>query len=365
MAKAAKNEIALPVDNNVPLAPMALDALGTILSKSGFFSDAREAAQSIVKILAGRELGIGPVSAMTGIHVIKGKVTLSANLIAGCIKRSPKYDYKVVSMDAKKCVLEFFEDGKAAGRSEFGEEDAKRAGLMSEERYKKWPQNMFFARAMSNGAKWFAPDVFGGPVYCPEELGAVVDAEGDVLSVEPVQATVSLAEARAAEEAAKAAKAQEEAATVTVEVTPAAAVTVTAEVVPPATGATVAATETPAAAPAAAPAAKNDRIERFKAGLVALDYAIDTTVKKIIDQAVLLRGARFSVISEGSQDAILAWMDDLIECDQLVGKLGLSDEQVKKMLANAKVTSVRHLMPPHAATLVARLRQAIEARGKN
>ena len=33
-AKANKNEIALPVDNNVPLAAMGLDTLGTILAKS-------------------------------------------------------------------------------------------------------------------------------------------------------------------------------------------------------------------------------------------------------------------------------------------------------------------------------------------
>ena len=28
---------------------------------------------------------------------------------------------------------------------------------------------MLFARAISNGVKWYCPDVFGGPVYVPEE----------------------------------------------------------------------------------------------------------------------------------------------------------------------------------------------------
>ncbi len=28
---------------------------------------------------------------------------------------------------------------------------------------------MLFARAISNGCKWFTPDVFGGPIYVPEE----------------------------------------------------------------------------------------------------------------------------------------------------------------------------------------------------
>jgi hypothetical protein len=42
---------------------------------------------------------------------------------------------------------------------------------------------MLFARALSNGAKWFCPDIFGGgPIYTPDELGAVIDGEtGQVL----------------------------------------------------------------------------------------------------------------------------------------------------------------------------------------
>jgi hypothetical protein len=34
----------------------------------------------------------------------------------------------------------------------------------------KFPKNMFFARAISNGVKWFCPDVFSGPVYTLEEM---------------------------------------------------------------------------------------------------------------------------------------------------------------------------------------------------
>jgi hypothetical protein len=36
---------------------------------------------------------------------------------------------------------------------------------------------MLFARAMSNGARWYCPDVFAGPAYTPDELGADVDGE--------------------------------------------------------------------------------------------------------------------------------------------------------------------------------------------
>lgn len=43
-----------------------------------------------------------------------------------------------------------------------------------------------FARAMSNGVRWFCPDVFfGAAVYTPDELGAAVDAEGNVIDLPP------------------------------------------------------------------------------------------------------------------------------------------------------------------------------------
>ena len=57
------------------------------------------------------------------------------------------------------------------------------AGLDSNTNWRKYPRNMLFARAISNGARWYCPDLFGGsPVYTPDELGAEVDGEtGEVL----------------------------------------------------------------------------------------------------------------------------------------------------------------------------------------
>ncbi|NBO17384.1 MAG: hypothetical protein EBV07_00610 [Proteobacteria bacterium] len=53
------------------------------------------------------------------------------------------------------------------GNSTFTIEDAKKAGTKNTD---KFPRNMLFARAMSNGVKWYTPDVFAGPVYVPEEM---------------------------------------------------------------------------------------------------------------------------------------------------------------------------------------------------
>jgi hypothetical protein len=146
--------------------------LGKTLAASGYFDDAKQAAQAVVKILAGRELGLGPIASMTGIHIIQRKVTLGANLMAATIKRDPRYDYRVTKMDDEICSISFLENGIVVGTSTFSLADAQRASL-SGDNWKKYPRNMLFARAMSNGVKWYAPDAFGGaPVYTPEELDA-------------------------------------------------------------------------------------------------------------------------------------------------------------------------------------------------
>lgn len=164
--------------------------LGGLLAASGYFADAREMAQAAVKVLAGEELGIPPVAAMMGINLIKGKIALSGNLIASRI-RAHGYDYRHKQFDSKGCVLEFLgkadADGKRTvlGDSSFTEEDAKTAQCFTD-MYKKYPRNMYFNRAISNGAKWYTPEVFAGaPVYVPEELGAKIDAQGDFVAEEP------------------------------------------------------------------------------------------------------------------------------------------------------------------------------------
>jgi hypothetical protein len=123
---------------------------------------------------------------MAGIHIIKGKPVLSATLIACAVKRkgSP-YSFEVAEHTDKVCEIIFSEHGKEIGRSRFSVEDAKQAGLLegsNAHSWKKFPRNMLYARAMSNGAKWYCPDIFGGAVfYTPDELDQKVDAEGDII----------------------------------------------------------------------------------------------------------------------------------------------------------------------------------------
>jgi hypothetical protein len=164
-----------------------LTGIAKLLAASGYFDAKGTAEQAVAqlatKILAGREMGLGPFAAVQGIHVIQGRPALSANLIASAIKSSPKYDYRVKQLTPDICELEFFE--RVSGRLEplgvstFTAADARAAGTQN---MAKFARNMLFARAISNGARWYCPDLFAGSaVYVPEELGATVDGEGNVI----------------------------------------------------------------------------------------------------------------------------------------------------------------------------------------
>lgn len=179
--------------NNTALAiiqPGELEVIqrtARLLAVSNYFDGKGDNALAIAmiatKILAGREMGFGPFASANGIHIISGKPAVGANLMASAVRSSSRYDYRVREMTNDKCAIEFFEregDKKVSiGVSEFTKEDAVKAGTQN---MTKFPRNMLFARAMSNGVRWYCPDVFSGnAVYVPEELGAEVDSDGNVI----------------------------------------------------------------------------------------------------------------------------------------------------------------------------------------
>jgi hypothetical protein len=176
--------------------------LAKAFAESGMFSDTKSAAQAIVKIQAGQEIGIPPFAAMTGIHIIQGKPTIGAGLIASRLKGSGKYDYRVVEASEKVCSIDFYQGNTKIGNSTFTIEDAKKALTKNID---KFPKNMLFARAISNGVKWYCPDIFSGPVYVPEEMQVVTTEDATHIEVDTtideiindIQVCVSLDEIKA------------------------------------------------------------------------------------------------------------------------------------------------------------------------
>ena len=95
------------------------------------------------------------------------------------MRESDVYDYRVVEWTNERCAIDFYRDGEKLDPTvTFTDEDAERAGLNQPTRggkpsnHMKFPRNMKFARAMSNGVGLHCPDLTAGtPEYTPDELG--------------------------------------------------------------------------------------------------------------------------------------------------------------------------------------------------
>jgi len=137
---------------------------------SGLFKDLRSVSQAVVKILKGRELGIGPYSSIDSINVIQGKLVINANLLAALIRKSKAYDYKITELTPKSCSIVITQDKQPLYPTHtFTIEDATAAGLTRNQTYKAYPRNMLFARCISNASRFHCPDVTHG-VYVPEDF---------------------------------------------------------------------------------------------------------------------------------------------------------------------------------------------------
>jgi hypothetical protein len=109
------------VTDSTALTRLNIDEMARVskaLSESQRFGSIQ--AQAVfVSVLAGQELGIPPFAAMTGINVIQGKPVLGSGVLAGLVKASPKYDYRVQKHTSEECVIAFFEHGDHVGDSAF------------------------------------------------------------------------------------------------------------------------------------------------------------------------------------------------------------------------------------------------------
>lgn len=128
-------------------------------------------------ILSGRELGLGPMTSLANIHVIKGKPALSAALMRALIL-AQGHQIETVSVTDTRVVVRGRRRGEATWEdASFDADQAKRAGIV----LGGYPQDKLYARATSRLARRKFADVIAGMPYAAEELedGDVAD-DGEV-----------------------------------------------------------------------------------------------------------------------------------------------------------------------------------------
>lgn len=133
----------------------------------------------------GASLNLPPMQALQGIHVINGKPTASADLMAALVRRA---GHKLrIEGDDTQCVATIVraDDPDHPMSVTWTLDKAQRAGLV--ERNPTWqayPGAMLRARAISDVARMAANDALHGIIYTPEELESVA-TQVEVEAVSP------------------------------------------------------------------------------------------------------------------------------------------------------------------------------------
>jgi len=129
-------------------------------------------------------IGVHPIEAVTGIHVIEGKPSASSALISALVRRAGHRLRVTATKEKANCQIVRCDDPEFTFEVTWTLDDARNAGLLGKDVWKKYPRAMLKARAISECAREACEDALGGVRYTPDELGAVVDDDENVIDGE-------------------------------------------------------------------------------------------------------------------------------------------------------------------------------------
>lgn len=143
-------------------------------------------------ILSAREYGIPPAMALNGgLKIINGQVEISSRMLESLIRRAG-HDIDPIEHTDEICILEGrrCDTGKTQ-RAKFTIEQARQAGLVKEGGgWKKWAEDMVYARALSRLARRLFADVVGvGYVH-----GEISNANAETTFNDEDESTITIAE---------------------------------------------------------------------------------------------------------------------------------------------------------------------------
>jgi hypothetical protein len=160
-------------------------AQATALAQSGMLPrEVSNPQKAFALMTMGQELGVGAWAAINGIHVIKGKPTISPQLMLALINKSGELADLKIKGDANKCSVTMARGNRSPHTETFTMDNARAMGLAGKANWHKQPAVMLKWRAVSACARVVFPDVVIG-FYTHEEIDPdmPVDVEGQIVEV--------------------------------------------------------------------------------------------------------------------------------------------------------------------------------------
>ncbi len=133
----------------------------------------------LMALITGQELGFsagGSLRALFAISTSKGTtIGIYADaMLALLVNRGYKFEWLTLSETA--ACIQLSQEGRKPFEFKFDMDDARQAGLAGRDMWTKYPISMLKARAISNAARSYAPEVVHG-IYTKEELDDMENVE--------------------------------------------------------------------------------------------------------------------------------------------------------------------------------------------
>lgn len=139
-------------------------------------------AELAVAIVKGAAMNMDPITAANSLYVVKGKPAMYAETMAALVKGAGYDIWAEEATDESVTVCVRRKGSDIVHASTWTIERAQKAGYMSNKKYETNPQQMLYARALSEACKRGAPEVLAGLSSVEEETVNVGEAE-----VKPMQ----------------------------------------------------------------------------------------------------------------------------------------------------------------------------------
>ena len=184
------SELAVIQPNATPALPEQVN-FARMLADASLLPRAyqRQPANVLLAMQMGYALGLSPVDAINSIHVIEGKPSMSADLMAALVRRA---GHKL------RIREEATQDGPRVTATLIRRDDpdfefvvvwdrakARAANLHGKGNWKTYEAQMMRNRAVTEVARQGASDVLHGVIYDPEELGGIPPASHSDQQVTP------------------------------------------------------------------------------------------------------------------------------------------------------------------------------------